>query len=151
MKTTHEEAISAVANFYKLITKLPYIDPEALVYPPGSSDAEKTKDSTINGWPNINTTELHKRGKTDDAIALLRYLPYLRHPESKDSKKGWMIAPDTIAIAYCDGEVYSDELDRIQPTPGHCIWLANPANTENGAGLLFDTENSKSCEKRGEQ
>ncbi|OKL64467.1 hypothetical protein UA08_00997 [Talaromyces atroroseus] len=139
MKDAHEEAISAVSNFYKVITKLAYIDPAALVYPPGSSEAT---DITTSGWPNINTAELRKRGKTDEVITLLRYLPYLRRPESPDSKRRWMVAPDTIAIAYCDGEVYSDQLDEIQPTPGHCIWLADPAGTENGVALLLDMENS---------
>lgn len=139
-KANHREAISAISNFYNLIAKLPHIDPAALVYPPPGSS------SSSNGWPDINTKELRKRGKTDEVITLLRHLPYLRHPQDGDSgQKRWMIAPETIAIAYCDGEVYSAELDEIQPTPGHCIWLADAVSSKGSGGvaLLLDTESSK--------
>lgn len=130
MSPSSRELIAAITDFYKLVTKLPYISPTALVHP---SDQ---------GWPDINAEELRKRGKTEEVISLLRHLPYLRRPGSGKSRKGWMIGPDTHAIAYCDGEVYEEELDRIQPTPGHCIWVANAADAEHGTALLLDVENS---------
>lgn len=130
MSSSSRELISAITDFYKLVTKLPFIPPNALVHP---SDR---------GWPDINAEELRKRSRTEEVISLLRHLPYLRRPDSGKSKKGWMIGPDTHAIAYCDGEIYDEDLDRIQPTPGHCIWLANAAETEDGAALLLDVENS---------
>lgn len=132
MDFSSRELTSAITDFYKLITELPYISPTALAHP---SDQ---------GWPDINAEELRKRGRTEDVISLLRHLPYLRRPDSgKSKKKGWMIGPDTHITAYCDGEVYDEELDRMQPTPGHCIWLANAADTEDGAALLLDIENSR--------
>ncbi|GAM42763.1 hypothetical protein TCE0_044r17035 [Talaromyces pinophilus] len=129
MNPTSRELTSAITDFYSLVIKLPYIDPTALIYPPSQ------------GWPDINAEELRKRGRTEEVIAILRQLPYLRRPDSGKCRKGWMIGPDSHAIAYCDGEVSDEELDKIQPTPGHCIWLANAANTEDGAALLLDVEN----------
>jgi len=129
MNSTSRELISAITDFYKLITQLPHIDTTALVHP------------SSQGWPDINAEELRKRGRTEEVIAILRQLPYLRCPDSGKSRNGWMIGPDNHAIAYCDGQVYDEGLDRIQPTPGHCIWLANAADTEAGAALLLDVEN----------
>lgn len=137
MNPTSKELISAVTEFYNFITKLPYVDPTAVLYPPNLESDEQQ------GWPDINAEELRKRGRTEEVIAVLRNLPYLRSPVAGKGQKGWMIGPDTYSIAYCDGEVYSEELDKIQPTPGHCIWLANPANTDDGAALLFDVENGE--------
>lgn len=135
MNPTSRELISTITDFYKLITKPPYIDPTALIYPPSQ------------GWPDINVEELRKRGRTEEVIAILRQLPYLRRPDSGKNEKGWMIGPDTHAIAYSDGEVYDEQLDRIQPTPGHCIWLANAADTEDGVALLLDAENGESLSR----
>lgn len=50
-----------------------------------------------------------------------------------------MVGPDTVAIAYCDGEVYDEMLDAMQPVPGHCIWLTD-VESRDGTGLLLDTE-----------
>lgn len=135
MNPTSRELVSAITDFYKLITKLPYIDSTALIYPPSQKSEEQQ------GWLNINAEELRKRGRTEEVITLLRHLPYLQRPVSGGSKREWMIGPDTHAVTYCDGEVYDEQLDKIQPTPGHCIWLASPADTEDGAALLLDVEN----------
>jgi hypothetical protein len=135
MNPTSGELISAITDFYKLIIKLPYIDPSTLIYPPSQASRKQQN------WPDINAEELGKRGRTEEVVTLLRQLPYLRHPDSAKSQRGWMIGPDTHAIAYCDGEVYDEQLDKIQPTPGHCIWLANPADTEDGVALILDVEN----------
>ena len=53
-------------------------------------------------------------------VELLRYLPYVR-PWVQRTR--WMVGPGTVEIAYCDGELYIEVLDAIQPEPGHCIWL----------------------------
>ena len=50
-----------------------------------------------------------------------------------------MVGPGTVGIAYCDGEVYDEVLDSIQPVPGHCIWLTD-VEARDGTGLLLDTE-----------
>ncbi|EED21396.1 hypothetical protein TSTA_086270 [Talaromyces stipitatus ATCC 10500] len=134
MNPTSKEIISTMTKFYEFIVKLPYMDTTAVLYPPNFESGEQQ------GWPDINAEELRKRGRTEGTITLLRHLPYLRKPTTRNSKKGWMIGPNTHAIAYCDGEVYDEELDKIQPTPGHCIWLANATNTEDGSALLLDIE-----------
>lgn len=133
-----DEVISSISSLYKLLTKLPYVDSEALVFPPN--------DENKKGWPGINETELRKRGKTDGIIDLLRHLPYFRQPKSineadNHTAKGqkWMISPDTVTIAYCDGDVYDEKMDQIQPTPGHCIWLTDLAEGDCGTALLFDS------------
>lgn len=133
-----DEVVSSISSLYKLLTKLPYVYPEALVYPP--------KDEDKNGWTEINETELRKRGKTDGIIDFLRHLPYLRQPKSINEAydhiaegQKWMISPDTVTIAYCDGDVYDEKMDQIQPTPGHCIWLTDLAEGDCGTALLFDS------------
>ena len=84
----------------------------------------------------MNVQELERRGKTEEVVKLLRHLPYLRSPAPG---KRWMIGPDTIVIAYCNGEVYEKTLDSIQPVPGHCIWLTDP-ESRDGTSLLLDTQ-----------
>ncbi|KAF6235802.1 hypothetical protein HO173_005997 [Letharia columbiana] len=117
------EVIAAIQDFYELLIKLPYIEPNALVLPPSE------------GWSGVNAQKLRDRGKTEEVIELLRYLPYLRAPAPG---KRWMIGPDTIMIAYCDGEVYDEINDSLQPVPGHCIWLTD-YESRDGTSLLFDT------------
>ncbi|KAM0798074.1 hypothetical protein BDR22DRAFT_964853 [Usnea florida] len=126
--TTHTysrgQVIAAIHDFYSFLTKLPYIEPDALVLPP------------TDGWSGVNALELRKRGKTEEVIELLRRLPYLRGPAPG---RKWMIGPDTIEIAYCDGELYDDFLESIQPVPAHCIWLTK-MESRDGTSLLLDTQ-----------
>ncbi|KAI0467971.1 hypothetical protein F4859DRAFT_221230 [Xylaria cf. heliscus] len=123
MANSNEEIIAAVYKIYSAIIRLPYIDPDALVLPPSD------------GWSGVNTDELRKRGKTEEVIELLRYLPYLRNPSGQ---RKWMLSPDTLAIAYCDGEIYKPLMDELQPTPAHCIWLTTH-DSRDGIDLLLDT------------
>ncbi|KAI1129236.1 hypothetical protein F5Y10DRAFT_159376 [Nemania abortiva] len=124
MAATNEEIIAAVHEFYSAIIQQPYISPDALVVPPPG------------GWSGVNADELRERGKTEEVIELLRHLPYLRNP-SRNEK--WMLSPDTCAIPYCDGEVYRAQMDELQPTPAHCIWLT-AHDSRDGTDLLLDTE-----------
>lgn len=133
-----DEVASSISSLYKLLTKLPYVDPDALFYPPN--------EENNNGWTGINETELRKRGKTDEIIDLLRHLPYLKQPKKIDEAgshtsgdQKWMIGPDTVTIAYCDGDVYDEKMDQVQPTPGHCIWLTDLVEGIDGTALLFDS------------
>ena len=84
----------------------------------------------------MDAEALLRRGKTEEVIELLRHLPYLRPPAPG---KRWMVGPDTIEIAYCDGELYDKVLDSIQPVPGYCIWLTE-IESRDGTGLLLDTQ-----------
>ncbi|KAI1426601.1 hypothetical protein F5Y12DRAFT_271711 [Xylaria sp. FL1777] len=123
MASSNEEIIAALREFYSTIIRLPYIDADALVLPPSD------------GWSGVNADELRKRGKAEEAIELLRHLPYLRNPSQY---RKWMLSPDTLAVAYCDGEVYSPIMDELQPTPAHCIWLT-AHDSRDGIDLLLDT------------
>ncbi|KAI1456395.1 hypothetical protein F4805DRAFT_432705 [Annulohypoxylon moriforme] len=117
------EIITSIHRFYSAAIKPPYIDIDALVLPPED------------GWSGVREDELRKRGKTDEVIALLRHLPYLRNPSCKEK---WMLSPDTLEIAYCDGDVYDELMDELQPTPPHCIWLTKH-DSRDGVDLLLDT------------
>lgn len=121
---SHAGIIAAVQDFYELLIKLPYIEPDSLVFPPAE------------GWAGVDAEALLRRGKTEEVIELLRHLPYLRPPAPG---KRWMVGPDTIEIAYCDGELYDKVLDSIQPVPGYCIWLTE-IESRDGTGLLLDTQ-----------
>ncbi|KAI0439038.1 hypothetical protein F4803DRAFT_532815 [Xylaria telfairii] len=123
MANSDEETIAAVHDFYSTIIRLPYVDTDALVLPPPE------------GWSGVNADELRKRGKTEEVIELLRHLPCLRNP---GNNRKWMLSPNTLAIAYCDGEVYDPLLDELQPTPAHCIWLT-AHDSRDGTDLLLDT------------
>ena len=50
-----------------------------------------------------------------------------------------MIGPDTIEIAYCDGELYDEVMDTIQPVPAHCVWLTE-MESRDGTSLLLDVQ-----------
>lgn len=121
---SREEVISVIQDFYELLIKLPYIPPTALLLPPKE------------GWSGVNVQELRRRGKTEEVIEFLQHLPYLRAP---GPNQRWLIGPGTIEIAYCDGEVYEEWIDDVQPIPGHCIWLTDH-DSRNGLSLLLDAK-----------
>ncbi|KAJ8132151.1 hypothetical protein O1611_g1473 [Lasiodiplodia mahajangana] len=128
MADLNRKIIAAIHEFYCTIVRLPYIDADALVLPP------------LGGWSGVNADELRKRGKTEEVIQLLRYLPYLRNPSQY---RKWMLSPDTLTISYCDGEMYGALMDELQPTPAHCIWLT-AHDSRDGIDLLFDTHTGTS-------
>lgn len=121
---SREEVIAAIQDFYELLIKLPFISSKALVLPPKE------------GWSGVNAQELRRRGKTEEVIGFLQHLPYLRAPQSS---RQWMIGPDTVEIAYCDGELYKEWSEENQPVPGHCIMLTEP-DARGGLSLVFDTK-----------
>lgn len=125
----------ALLSLYTELARLPYVPSESLVVPPPD------------GWPHINVSELRTRGKTGEVISLPQHLPFL---STRADGARWMVAPDAQAIDYSNGEVYSEILDEIQPTPAWCIWLTDPENRD-GTGVLFDTKTGmfyKSCNIR---
>ncbi len=121
---SRKDVVTAIQDFYELLIKLPYVEPNALVFPPPG------------GWSGVNVEELRSRGKTEEVIELLRRLPYPRAPAPG---KRWMIGYDTIEIAYCDGELYDEIIESIQPVPGHCIWLTD-GESRDSTSLLLDTQ-----------
>lgn len=127
-KHSRDETVAAITDFCKFYIRLPYLNPDALVLAP--------KDS---GWPNIDATELKARGKTDDAIELLRHLPYIEHPSFRG---GWTIDLGSECIQYHRGACYNDSPDLIKSLPGHVIPVANPTDRD-GYYLLLDTQTGK--------
>ncbi|KAH0278420.1 hypothetical protein KCU91_g2485, partial [Aureobasidium melanogenum] len=125
---SRDQTIAAITDFYKFYIRLPYLDPNALVLAP--------KDG---GWPNIDTTELRNRGRSDEVIELLCHLPYIEHP---DFRGGWTIDLGSECIQYHKGACYNDSPDLIKALPGHVIPIANPTD-RNGCYMLLDTQTGK--------
>lgn len=124
---SRDETIAAITDFYAFYIKLPYVDHTALVFPPAG------------GWPKINATELHKRGKSNEAIELLCHLPYLEHSSIRG---GWTIDSGSACIQYHNGVCYNDQPDAVKAFPGHVIPIADMVD-RNGSYLLLDTETGK--------
>ncbi|GIZ45818.1 hypothetical protein CKM354_000896900 [Cercospora kikuchii] len=62
-------SIAAFQDYYDFLTRM-YLDPQYLMTPPEG------------GWPEITPENLKDLNKTDEVIALLRFLPYVRkHPD----------------------------------------------------------------------
>lgn len=120
---SQDETVAAITDYYKFFTKLPYVDPSALHLAPSG------------GWPSINGTELRKRGKTAEAIELLRHLPYLQHESACDN---WTIDAGCVCIQYHKGVCYKDITDDTKRLPDHVIPIAQMAD-RNGHYLLLDT------------
>jgi hypothetical protein len=81
-----EAIIAALTEYYKALSKLPYLDEEDIVYPPPS------------GWPNITKENFDVLGKHDEVVELLKRLPYLKNPN--DWGKGYLVSFATYAIDY---------------------------------------------------
>ncbi|KAE9370230.1 hypothetical protein N431DRAFT_468297 [Stipitochalara longipes BDJ] len=65
---SREESIAAVRNFYHLLTQL-YMKESNVIEPPHG------------GWPSITSETMKGVGKSDEVVALLRNLPYIRRPD----------------------------------------------------------------------
>jgi hypothetical protein len=67
-KYSREETIAAISDYYTFLTQM-YMDESHVVYPPPG------------GWPeivNADPAALESLGKSDEVIALLAHLPYIR-------------------------------------------------------------------------
>lgn len=56
---SREGVIATIRDFYELLIKLPYIEPDALVLPPPE------------GWSGTNTEAMRSREKTEEVVELL--------------------------------------------------------------------------------
>ena len=79
-----EEIIAMVTDFYQFLSKLPWIKPVDILYPPER------------GWPNITNESFAFLGKNGEVIALLRHLPYIR----MDGKSEYLVALNTFPCDY---------------------------------------------------
>ncbi|KAK8091267.1 hypothetical protein PG994_000772 [Apiospora phragmitis] len=66
IRYSREKTISDVRDYYTFLTKM-YLDESEVIEPP------------VEGWPYIDN--LRSMGKTDEVMALLRHLPYIRRNE----------------------------------------------------------------------
>jgi hypothetical protein len=79
-----EEVIATITDFYQFLSKLPWIKPEDVLYPPKE------------GWPNITEENFSFLSKNSEVITLLKHLPYIR----MDGKTEYMVAPQTFPCDY---------------------------------------------------
>src|SRR5271156_4334341 len=79
-----EEIIATITDFYQFLSKLPWIKPVDILYPPEG------------GWPNITNESFAFLGKNGEVIALLRHLPYIR----MDWENEYLVAPYTFPCDY---------------------------------------------------
>jgi hypothetical protein len=102
---SRDETIRAVRDYYSFLAEL-YVEESDIIEPPKG------------GWPSITPDSLRCMGKTDEVIALLRHLPYIRRP--------------------------SDDIDAVHGTPGcyFADWqsLAINAGEDDGEGLRVCSE-----------
>lgn len=120
---SRDETIAAITGYYQQFVKMPYLEPSALRLAPEG------------GWTSINVNELKKRGRTDEAINLLRHLPYL---ENSGASYGPPIDVGCICIQYHKGSCYDKIIDEVLGLPRHVIPIGGMKDRE-GHFLLLDT------------
>ena len=77
---SREEVIATIQVSYELLIKLPYIEPNALVFAPPK------------GWSGVHAEELRPRGNMEEVMEMLQHLPYLRAPYHLATSQ-WIIMP----------------------------------------------------------
>jgi hypothetical protein len=80
---SREATIAAITDYYTFLTRM-YLKESHIVYPPAG------------GWPDIvnaDPTALQCLGKSDEVLALLAHLPYIRHPVYGHSDDNAEVAP----------------------------------------------------------
>jgi hypothetical protein len=128
---SRQATVAAIRDYYRFLVSM-YLDESNVQEPPE------------NGWPSIPLNGWKNFDKTDEVIALLRELPYLReHPDPYQIHGApytvfgdWQCAPEDI-----DGqdlkewsEPDPDEVD----IPAHIVGLTAPS--ERSPAILLDTE-----------
>jgi hypothetical protein len=124
---SRDETIAAVMDYYQFLTKMPFLEPSDILYPPPE------------GWPQITKERLAK--KSDEVIELLRHLPYV------DSRREvWQIMPDSRPCDY----VNKHPKDYKPYTPGDFEfppWVINLTfGGRYGKSLMFDTTDGMALE-----
>jgi hypothetical protein len=137
---SRDVTIAAVTDYYTFLTRM-YMNESQIIYPPAE------------GWPSIvhaDPAKLQDLGKSDEVLALLAHLPYIRCPG------GWNYEAD--AVPHCSFEDWSylfETLDRGsngetlryltegQPLTTlllpHVVGLAH-ATQEDSPVIVLDTE-----------
>jgi len=128
-----EEVIATITDFYQFLSKLPWVEPDDILYPPEG------------GWPNITKENFNFLGKNDEVITLLKQLPYVR----MDGEDEYQVAPETFPCDYRRNYFKSPSFGKgnmpyeVPPTekgfefPPWVISLTN--GKKHGDWLLLDT------------
>ncbi|KZF23993.1 hypothetical protein L228DRAFT_244852 [Xylona heveae TC161] len=123
-----DEIIATMTAYYQFLSRLPYVDPSDIMYPPPG------------GWPEINQETLGYLGRTDTVIELLRHLPYI-NTDNHD----FLVSLDVHAADYRGKWFKSSVAKKVgsfatpvgATFPPNVIGLTNGKNT--GVYLMLDT------------
>jgi hypothetical protein len=132
---SREETITAVRDYYIFLTKL-YLNETEVIEPPED------------GWPSINSENLHDLGKSSEVIALLRHLPYIRRRHDGREAQGapgcyfadWQSSCNAVIQGgtTCEGlKILSEDPEYLDDTPPHVIGLTSGGR--NNPTILLDT------------
>jgi hypothetical protein len=128
---SREATIAAIQDYYRFLVSM-YLDESNVLEPPKG------------GWPSIPLNGWKNFDKTDEVIALLRELPYLREDSDPFQING---APHTVFGNWqspsedIDGQVlkeWSEPDPDEAEIPAHIVGLTAPS--EESPAILLDTE-----------
>ena len=133
---SRDETVAAFTSYYDFLVKM-YLGPEEIITPPEG------------GWPEITTETLAPLSKSDEVVALLRELPYVRR--GSDDGRRAQGAPYTLladwnqwARSLRDGRndaesirIVSEGSDNHEHVPAHVFGLTSAGAEE--ALFLLDT------------
>lgn len=119
----HEPLITSLATFYNLLASLRYIPSDAIIHPPPG------------GHTNVDTEAVHEAGFDDDAIGVMRLLPYLA-----EDVKDHVISEETRPRSYIntdDMEAPRNPALADEEFPGYALTLTS--TNIDGYALIYDT------------
>jgi hypothetical protein len=133
---SREACIAAVRDYYAFLAKM-YLNESDIIEPPEG------------GWPSVTTENFQGLGKSDEVIALLRHLPYLRLSENQaypvegapDCKfADWQALAQHISLSLKNAEAarVMSEVVSFGNVPPHVIGLTR-GGTKN-LRFMVDTE-----------
>lgn len=120
--SSHAEIIAALTAFYQEVIKQPGLNDSALKIPPAA------------GWDTLNPATLRSAGKSEEAIEMLRHIPYL---EAIEEYQTLLVGWETVPLAYTQNATSS--MESCNPLPSHCVYLTEGVGRE-GYSLILDTE-----------
>lgn len=128
---SREATVTAIRDYYRFLVSM-YLDESNVLEPP------------VGGWPSIPSNGWRNFDKTDEVIALLRELPYLRQGSDPYEING---APYTVFAdwQFTDEDIDGQDLKEwSEPDPdeaeipAHIVGLTVPS--EKSPAMLLDTE-----------
>jgi len=132
---SRDECIAAIHNYYQFLTKM-YLDESMVIHPPPE------------GWP-FDAEALRELGKSDEVIALLRYLPYIREgPDASHAEAAshcwfadWQDLAQRLIGGHISGEdirLMSEGSDRYKLAPPYVVSLT--CGGRDNTIFLLDTK-----------